>query len=113
MAFFKVFIAAATIATALAAPHQHGGDVNSDHKQKVSVRDAAAQCGNGQKLSCCNKGDTGASILGDLLGGNCDAISIPIIALDIPISSACTNQVACCPGDQNGLINLACTNLVL
>ncbi|OAA34701.1 Hydrophobin [Metarhizium rileyi] len=35
----------------------------------------------------------------------------PSFSIGIPISSACSGQVACCTGDSNGLINLQCTNV--
>ncbi|KFY48878.1 hypothetical protein V495_00951 [Pseudogymnoascus sp. VKM F-4514 (FW-929)] len=102
----------ATACISTAAPTNNNDD---HHDRPNKVGDGNAVCGNGQVVSCCNsqKGDTGADILGGLLGGNCDALQIPIVNL-IPaqIQKACgNNQAACCTGDQNGLVNLACTNL--
>lgn len=68
MSLFKILVAAATVATALAAPHEH-------KKPHPSYGDANAQCGNHQKLSCCNRGDSGG-VLDGLLGGNCQPINI-------------------------------------
>ena len=66
MAFFKSLLIASVAAVAFAAPQGA-----SDHNTKVGITDteAAAQCGNGQKLACCNSGE-------DLIGANC--LSIPI-----------------------------------
>lgn len=86
----------------------------------VTLGDAAAQCGDNQKIYCFNKGNSAGSLVDGLLGGNCSPSPIDLSIIDItelgiekPISTACSNQVACCTGDQNGLLNLACTNLNL
>ncbi|KID87736.1 hydrophobin [Metarhizium guizhouense ARSEF 977] len=102
MSLFKILVAAATVATALAAPHEH-------KKPHPSYGDANAQCGNHQKLSCCNRGDS-AGVLDGLLGGNCQPINILAI---VPLQNQCTNQVACCTGNSNGLINVPCANVNL
>ncbi|SPN98447.1 uncharacterized protein DNG_01491 [Cephalotrichum gorgonifer] len=80
-----------------------------------SVADVQATCsgnGSGNQISCCNvsKGDTGLDILGGLLGGACSPISIPIglVAAAVPITDYCNTQVACCSGDQTGLVNVQC-----
>ncbi|OAA36067.1 hydrophobin [Metarhizium rileyi] len=112
MAFFKVLVAAATLATALALPSGGSGNGNGNGHGH-SVGDAAAQCGNHQQLSCCNKGNSAGTLLDGLLGGNCSPLDLSIIGVGVPLSTACSNQVACCTGDQNGLLNLACTNLNL
>ncbi|KHN97414.1 hydrophobin [Metarhizium album ARSEF 1941] len=114
MALFKIFISASALvtATALPAPYDH----QPDGYVGLHVRtlgDAAAQCGNHQQISCCNKGNSAGTLLDGLLGGNCSPIDLSVLAITVPISTACSNQVACCTGDQNGLLNLACTNLNL
>ncbi|CAI6332626.1 unnamed protein product [Periconia digitata] len=65
---------------------------------ELSVEQAAVQCGNGSKLSCCNNGD------GTLLAANC--LVIPIIA--IPLGNACSggNIATCCPVNQDGNLNI-------
>lgn len=81
----------------------------SVHSQTLG--DAAAKCGNLQQISCCNKGNSAGTLLDGLLGGNCSPIDLSVIATTVPISTACSKQVACCTGGQNGLLNLACTKL--
>ncbi|KJK95874.1 hypothetical protein H633G_00223 [Metarhizium anisopliae BRIP 53284] len=49
-----------------------------------------------------------AGLLNNLLGGQCSPINVIAI---VPLQNACTNQVACCSGSSNGLLNIACTNL--
>ncbi|KAK2603742.1 hypothetical protein QQS21_004118 [Conoideocrella luteorostrata] len=118
MAFYAI-VAAVTVATAFAAPYNNHNSHDVHTGKITTLGEAAAQCGNHQTISCCNKGDTESnggllgSALDGLLGGNCAAISIPIIAVDVPITSACTGQVACCTGDTNGLVNLECTQIGL
>ncbi|KHO01350.1 hydrophobin [Metarhizium album ARSEF 1941] len=123
MALFKVLVAAATIATALAVPHGHGKggseanhnthhNTHHNHKLHKTVGDYANQCGNHQKLHCCNKGDS-VGALNDILSGSCSPIDLSVIAITVPISTACTNQVACCSGAQPGLIPLQCNNINL
>ncbi|SPO07064.1 uncharacterized protein DNG_09758 [Cephalotrichum gorgonifer] len=80
-----------------------------------STQEVIAECsgnGSGNTVACCNKeqGDTGLNVLGDLLGGACEPVSIPLLAvsLAIPITDYCNAQVACCSGDQTGLVNLQC-----
>ncbi|KAK2603732.1 hypothetical protein QQS21_004108 [Conoideocrella luteorostrata] len=118
MSIIKAIVALAAVPVALAFPFHHNS--HDVHTGKITtLGDAAAQCGNHQTISCCNKGDTESnggligSVADGLLGGNCEAISIPVIAVDVPITNACTGQVACCTGDTNGLINVACTNVAL
>ncbi|KAG8414754.1 hypothetical protein J3459_014079 [Metarhizium acridum] len=118
MSLFKVLVAAATMATVLAVPHGgkgYGGQANGNHNGNhiQTLGDAAAQCGNHQKISCCNKGNSAGTVLDGLLGGSCSPLDLTVLGIDIPISTACSNQVACCTGDQSGLLNLACTNLNL
>ncbi|KAK2603722.1 hypothetical protein QQS21_004098 [Conoideocrella luteorostrata] len=119
MAIFNVLLAAAAISTALAVP-TYGHNSHDVHTGKITtLGDAASQCGNHQTISCCNSGDTESNggLIGSLLdgvaGGNCAALSVPVIAVDVPITSACTGQVACCSGDTNGLVNLECTSIAL
>ncbi|KAF4547255.1 Hydrophobin-like protein 5 [Elsinoe fawcettii] len=88
-----VLLAFATSIHASPTSKKTGGD--------MTVQQAAQQCGNNQKISCCNNSG-GASTL---LGLNC--VSIPILA--IPIGQQCqgNNVAACCQGDSSGgLINL-------
>lgn len=105
-----IVLAFATFAaTAAAAPHPQG----------PSVEQAVNQCsGNdmGQtQVSCCDttKTETGGAggLLGggllnnlNLLGGQCSPIALPLNiiggAVAIPITDYCTNQAACCSGDQ-------------
>ncbi|QLI69384.1 Hydrophobin-like protein MPG1 [Metarhizium brunneum] len=73
-----------------------------------TVGDANAQCGNHQVLSCCRSGNS-AGLLNNVLGGQCSPINV-LIAL-VPLQNACSNQVACCTGSANGLLNVECTNL--
>ncbi|KHN95967.1 uncharacterized protein MAM_06072 [Metarhizium album ARSEF 1941] len=96
---FNVFLSAATVAVAFAAPPLQ----NRDGTKVPTVKAASAKCGNGQVISCCNGGLA-------LVGGNCSPI--PLLSL-LPISTACNNQVACCTGDQAGLVNLQCTLISL
>ncbi|PSS20652.1 hypothetical protein M430DRAFT_41941 [Amorphotheca resinae ATCC 22711] len=80
-----------------------------------------AFCGNGQVISCCNKTDNNSNngksgLLGlgldGVLGGSCQPLNIPVLAVDVPLTQACAgNQAACCTGDENGLVNLQCTNV--
>jgi len=75
----------------------------------------AQQCGNGQVVSCCNsknEADGLVAIAGSILGGDCQ----PIIAalIQVPVSQACGGaQAACCTGDQNGLVNVQCNNILV
>lgn len=79
----------------------------------ITLGDATAQCGNHQQISCCSKANSAGALLDGLLGGNCSPVDLSILAINVPISTACSFQVACCTGDQNGLLNLPCTNLNL
>ncbi|KAM3562180.1 hypothetical protein MY1884_001994 [Beauveria asiatica] len=101
-------ILAATTATILASPQSrgHGGNFIQ------TLGDAAAQCGNHQEISCCNKGNSAGTLLDGLLGGNCSPIDLGVIAITVPISTACGNQVACCTGDQNASKNLGKIELI-
>ncbi|KAF4548267.1 Hydrophobin-like protein 1 [Elsinoe fawcettii] len=75
----------------------------------LTVKQAAQQCGNDQKISCCNNSDGSATFL----GLNC--VSVPILA--IPIAQQCqgNNVAACCDKGSSGLLNLdvSCTPISL
>ena len=97
MASFTKFILLAAVAISASAaptspPTAYTTEADVDGQQN------GAQCGNGQKLSCCNSG-------GGLLGLNC--LSVPI--LGVPIQKSCGSNVAVCcqTGDSTGnLINI-------
>ncbi|TQV99484.1 fungal hydrophobin domain-containing protein [Cordyceps javanica] len=112
MQHFKILITTATAVTAVAVP---GGETRKGmlpiDDPIQTLGDAAAQCGNHQQISCCDKGNSAGTLLDGLLGGNCSPLDLSVIAIDVPISTACSNLVACCTGEQNGLLNLACTNI--
>ncbi|KZF19510.1 hypothetical protein L228DRAFT_271306 [Xylona heveae TC161] len=97
-----------TLAAAVPSPNGGSGPTVGD-----------ASCGNGQVLSCCNtdsesSGGLIGGILDGVLGGSCTALNIPVVGINIPLSQACgSNQAACCTGDSNGLVNVACTNVNL
>lgn len=50
-----------------------------------TVGDAAAKCGNGNVLACCNSGDkeSNGGLIGDLpiLGGNCNTLDVSVIGM--------------------------------
>ncbi|KFY18637.1 hypothetical protein V491_04743 [Pseudogymnoascus sp. VKM F-3775] len=98
-------VATACVSTAVPTGHNDGG---------ANGNDGNAICGNGQVVSCCNSsGDKGAGLLDNLLGGNCSPLSLDVLNLvPLNLNKACgNNQAACCTGNQNGLVNLACTNI--
>ncbi|KAM3456882.1 hypothetical protein MY3296_001540 [Beauveria thailandica] len=68
-------ILAVTTATILASPQRRGDDGNFIQ----TLGDAAAQCGNHQQISCCNKGNSAGTLLDGLLGGNCSPIDLSVI----------------------------------
>ncbi|KAM3440687.1 hypothetical protein NHJ13734_003216 [Beauveria thailandica] len=101
-------ILAVITATILASPQRRGDGGNFIQ----TLGDAAAQCGNHQQISCCNKGNSAGTLLDGLLGGNCSPIDLSVIAITVPITTACSNQVACCIGDQNASKNLGKIELI-
>jgi hypothetical protein len=108
MVAIKSFIlAVATLAFSAAAAPAGSSGFPSD----ITVEQAASMCGAGEKINCCNgknsSGDKGG-LLGTLLGssGQCS----PLIDLRLLLSDACASTVACCSGEQVGLIT--CSNLL-
>ena len=129
MSLTKMILAAAFAVAALASPLQGpGGQEGSNSVSESGITtlgQAAAQCGNGQVISCCNQGDKSSqggligSVLDGVLGGSCDALDVTVIGefpmampsklqytnaltgVSVPITNACNGQVACCTGDQN------------
>ena len=98
MAVFKTLfvLAAAAALSVSAAPIDDTSAYTCE--ADVDAQQSGAQCGNGQKLSCCNSGNS-------LLGLNC--LSVPI--LGVPIQKSCGSNVAVCckTGDSTGnLINI-------
>lgn len=85
----------------------------------LTTGEAAAKCGNNQKLSCCNLGDESSdkSILGNLggniVGGNCNQIPINIIGANGILQQACQSQMAaCCTGDDGVSISRRCSEVI-
>ena len=88
MALAKIVIAT-FFAVALAKPLTGPGGQEGSNSMSISgdtrLGHAAAQCGNGQVISCCNAGNsqsTGGLIgsLGDgVLGGNCDSLDVTVL----------------------------------
>ena len=72
MAFFKSLLIASVAAVAFAAPQ--GGASDNNKKVEVGSQDSAPVCGNGQKIACCNSGES-------LIGANC--LSVPIRKLTL------------------------------
>ena len=83
--------------------------------QSVTAQQAVDQCAHNNdgknQVSCCNSKQVqnGVGIIGnlgnlDILGGECQPISIPTAVLGgaaaVPISNFCNQQAACCSGDQ-------------
>jgi hypothetical protein len=81
--FTKFFVlAAAAVLSVSAAPT---GDTSAyTCEADVDAQQSGAQCGNGQKLSCCNSGKS-------LLGLNC--LSVPISGF-LPLFPASSRKVA-------------------
>lgn len=109
-------IVLAFAALAVAVPHKPVGAKNSNTEVDVKTFEQAhdecshMQDGNTQ-ISCCNtesedEGDDIGGLIGsldglNLLGGNCQPITIPVLGVAVPITNTCNQQVACCSGDQN------------
>ncbi|MCJ1362631.1 hypothetical protein MMC16_001736 [Acarospora aff. strigata] len=97
---FSILAVAAFAAAAIASP------VLEERTKKTPAQTAQQQCGNNQKLSCCN------SVQKQLLGGlipiqvglECTVINVLSV---LPITQICSTQVACCQsGSQTGLVNI-------
>ena len=87
----KVIIIATAFAMAFAKPLMGPGGQEGSNSVSASgsmtLGSAAAQCGNGQVISCCNKGDSQSSggligsLLDGVLGGACDPLDITVLGM--------------------------------
>ncbi|KAI5460543.1 hypothetical protein BGZ63DRAFT_425050 [Mariannaea sp. PMI_226] len=111
MMFKSVILCLAAVAVAV--PTGRGGS-------NTKVGDV---CGNGNSVHCCNAETAKKLTNGGLLGlgidlqnllGQCNEVTVPVLGVGVPIKSQCSQQTVCCGEiEQNGLINLGCTNLNL
>ncbi|KAI6367402.1 mannose-1-phosphate guanyltransferase [Pyricularia grisea] len=85
-----------------------------------SVSMAMQQCGGRDKVvSCCNSkklSENKAGLIGEIpvLSGECKNIPINVLSVSqlVPINKFCSDTVACCSGEQVGLVNLQCVPLL-
>ncbi|KAI5464438.1 hypothetical protein BGZ63DRAFT_451659 [Mariannaea sp. PMI_226] len=80
-------------------------------------------CGNGNTVHCCDSEtakkltNTGLIPIGlDLenLLGQCNEVTVAVLGVAVPVKSQCSQQTVCCgKSQQNGLVNLGCTNVNL
>ncbi|KAI5460906.1 hypothetical protein BGZ63DRAFT_464916 [Mariannaea sp. PMI_226] len=107
MMFNAVILCLAAVAAAVPTNHGKGGDV----------------CGNGNKIHCCdaetakkltNHGLIPVGLDLQNLLGQCNEVTVPVLGVAVPVKTQCSQQAVCCGHiEQNGLVNLGCTNLNL